>query len=110
MQISDFVDVIHAAQQADMYEDMVPYLLMVRKAKKEARVDTELVYSYAKINDLAKLEDFLATPNSANQQTVADRCFNEGLYEAARLLYTALSNWSCLASTLLRYPRKNWAL
>ncbi len=99
---SDFVDVIHAAQQADMYEDMVPYLLMVRKAKKEARVDTELVYAYAKINDLAKLEDFLATPNSANQQTVADRCFNEGLYEAARLLYTALSNWSCLASTLLK--------
>ena len=85
-----------------MYEDMVPYLLMVRKNKKEARVDTELVYAYAKINDLAKLEDFLATPNSANQQSVADRCFDEGLYEAARLLYTALSNWSCLVSTLLK--------
>ena len=99
---SDFVDVIHAARQADMYEDMVPYLLMVRKNKKEARVDTELVYAYAKINDLAKLEDFLATPNSANQQSVADRCFGEGLYEAARLLYTALSNWGCLASTLLK--------
>ena len=99
---SDFVDVIHAARQADMYEDMVPYLLMVRKNKKEARVDTELVYAYAKINNLAKLEDFLATPNSANQQSVADRCFGEGLYEAARLLYTALSNWGCLASTLLK--------
>ena len=99
---SDFVDVISAARQADMYEDMVPYLLMVRKSKKEARVDTELVYAYAKINDLAKLEDFLATPNSANQQSVADRCFDEGLYEAARLLFTALSNWPCLASTLLK--------
>ena len=69
---SELVDAIHARRQADMYEDMVPYLLMVRKNKKEARVDTELVYAYAKINDLAKLEDFLATLNSANQQSVAD--------------------------------------
>lgn len=99
---SDFIDVIHAARHADMYVDMVPYLLMVRKTKKEARIDTELVYAYAKINDLARLEDFLTSPNSANQQSVADRCFSEGLYEAARLLFTALSNWACLASTLLK--------
>jgi len=47
-------------------------------------VDTELCYAYARINNLGDLEEFIATPNAANRATVGDRCFDEGLYEAAK--------------------------
>ena len=39
------------------------------------------------------LEDFLSKPNAANLQTVGDRCFGKNLLEAAKVLFTALSNW-----------------
>ena len=43
-------------------------------------------------------------PNQTRRilQTVGDRCFDENLLEAAKVLFTALSNWSALASTLVR--------
>lgn len=33
------------------------------------------------------------------------RCFDEGMYEAARLLFTHIPNWGRLASTLVRLHR-----
>jgi clathrin heavy chain len=33
------------------------------------------------------------------------RCFDEGLYEAARLLFAHIPNWGRLASTLVRLHR-----
>ena len=44
---------------------------------KEGAIDTELVYSYAKTNRLAELEEFISSPNVAQIQYIADRCFNE---------------------------------
>lgn len=34
-----------------------------------------------------------------------DRCFDEGLFEAARLLFAHIPNWGRLASTLVRLHR-----
>eukprot|EP00898_Chlorokybus_atmophyticus_P005972 jgi/Chlat1/6376/Chrsp44S09041 len=99
--VTCYPDVIAAAREADCYTDLVRYLLMVRKKIKESKVDTELVYAYAKINQLTDLEEFIAGPHTANLQTAGDRCFDEGLYEAAKILFTAISNWGRLASTLL---------
>jgi len=46
------------AQQADEnLEDLVRYLKMVRKEIKEPLVDTEYIYSLAKVKKLAELED-----------------------------------------------------
>ena len=44
------------------------YLIMVRKKAKDSKVDTELVYAYAKTKQLGPLEEFISSPNQANLQ------------------------------------------
>ena len=55
------------------YEDLVKYLLMVRKKIKEPKVDTELVYAYAKTNNLGEMDTFIHGSHQANLQAVGDR-------------------------------------
>ena len=54
--------------QSGSYEDLVKYLIMVRKKAKDSKVDTELVYAYAKTKQLGPLEEFISSPNQANLQ------------------------------------------
>eukprot|EP00957_Ditylum_brightwellii_P152253 11591481-Ditylum_brightwellii.AAC.1 len=70
---------------------------MARKTLQENLLDTELIYSYAKTNNLTDLEVFVNGPNVANIQTIGDRCFSEGLYHAAKTLFTNINNNSKLA-------------
>lgn len=102
---SKYAEVIDACKAAGSYEDLVRYLLMVRKKVKEPKVDSELLYSYARINNLGEIDAFLHTSHQANLQSVGDRCFDEGLFEAARLLFAHIPNWGRLASTLVRLHR-----
>eukprot|EP00897_Mesotaenium_endlicherianum_P006181 jgi/Mesen1/5591/ME000281S04647 len=99
---TQFHDVIRAAENGDAYHDLVQYLLMVRKKVKEPKVDAELVYAFAKIDKLEEIEEFIATPHVANLQSVGDRLFEEELYEAAKIIFTHISNWQRLASTLVK--------
>eukprot|EP00252_Welwitschia_mirabilis_P023460 TRINITY_DN662_c0_g1_i1.p1 TRINITY_DN662_c0_g1~~TRINITY_DN662_c0_g1_i1.p1 ORF type:complete len:1707 (+),score=383.38 TRINITY_DN662_c0_g1_i1:314-5434(+) len=99
---TEFHDVIRAAEQMEVYHDLVKYLLMVRRKVKEPKVDSELIYAYAKIDRLGEIEEFILTPNVANLQTVGDRLFDEALYEAAKIIFTFISNWAKLASTLVK--------
>jgi clathrin heavy chain len=98
---SAYLDVIEAARANDGYEDMVRYLQMARKKAREAIIETELVFAFAKVNRLADLEEFISSPNIAQIQQVGDRCYDEQLYEAARILYNNVSNYARLASTLV---------
>ena len=41
--------VTERAKTGEVYAELVKYLQMVRKKQKEPRVDTELVYAYAKV-------------------------------------------------------------
>ena len=66
------------------------------------QVDTELVYAYAKTEDMGALEEFMSGQHQANLQSVGDRVFDEGLYEAARAIFAHIPNWGRLASTLVR--------
>lgn len=102
---SRYLQVIEACTAAGCYEDLVKYLLMVRKKVKESKVDSELLYAYARVNNLGEIDAFLHTSHQANLQSVGDRCFDEGMYEAARLLFTHIPNWGRLASTLVRLHR-----
>jgi len=99
---SAYEEVVEAAKQAECYTELVTYLHMVRKKVKELKVDTELVYALAKTNKLGELEEFITAPNSANINTAGDLCFAEKLYEAAKILYSSISSWGRLASTLVR--------
>ena len=94
--------VIEKAKAAGVYEDLVKFLVMVRKKIKDKFVDSELVLAYASTNQLGALEEFLASPNGADVTVVGERCFEEGNYEAAKVLFTQASSWGRLASTLVK--------
>ena len=51
----------------------LPILLQVRKKQKEPRVDTELVYAYAKVGQTGQLEEFISGTHQANLQACGDR-------------------------------------
>lgn len=99
---TQFLDVIRAAEDANVYHDLVKYLLMVRQKTKEPKVDSELIYAYAKIDRLSDIEEFILMPNVANLQNVGDRLYDEALYEAAKIIYAFISNWAKLAVTLVK--------
>ena len=86
---------------AGNWEDLVKYLQMARKKARETFIETELIFAYAKTNRLADLEEFISGPNHANITQVADRCFDEKMYEPAKLLYNNVSNFARLAITLV---------
>jgi clathrin heavy chain len=98
----DYSMVVDVAVRANNYEDLVRYLLMARGIKKgESAVETELLFAYAKTERLADLEEFVSQPNIAKVGDVGDRCYDEKLYAAAKILYTNVSNFGRLASTLV---------
>lgn len=99
---SRYADVISCAKKAANFDVLVKYLLMVRKKVKEPRVDTELIYAYARTDALGALEEFINGTHTANLQSAGDRCYEEGLYEAARVLFARIPNYGRLASTLVR--------
>jgi hypothetical protein len=48
--------------------------MQVRKKVKESKVDSELLYAYARTNNLGEIDAFLHTSHQANLQSVGDRC------------------------------------
>jgi len=94
---SDYHLVIDAAEAASNFEDLVVYLKMCRKLVKETVIDTQIIYALAKINKLAELEEIISVPNVAKIEQVGEKCFNEGLFEAAKLLFININNNAKLA-------------
>ncbi|KAK4774368.1 hypothetical protein SAY86_009303 [Trapa natans] len=105
-----FLEVIQAAENSNVYEDLVRYLLMVRQKTKEPKVDSELIYAYARIGRLGEIEEFILMPNVANLQNVGDRLYDETLYEAAKIIYAFISNWAKLAVTLVKLKQYQGAV
>ncbi|XP_019489711.1 PREDICTED: clathrin heavy chain 2, partial [Hipposideros armiger] len=98
---SSYLEVVQAASRSSNWEDLVKFLQMARKKGRESYTETELIFALAKTSRLSELEDYINGPNNAQIQQVGDRCYEEGMYEAAKLLYTSVSNFACLASTLV---------
>lgn len=98
---ADYMDVVSAAHKHNNWEDLVKYLQMARKKSREPSIESELVYAYAKTNRLADLEEFISGPNNADLSKIGDRCFDDQLYEPAKLLYQNVSNFGKLAVTLV---------
>lgn len=98
---SQYMEVVNVAASNNSWEDLVKFLQMARKKARETFIETELVFAYAKTNRLADLEEFISGPNHANITQVADRCFDNKMYDAAKLLYNNVSNYARLAITLV---------
>jgi clathrin heavy chain len=77
---------------------------MARSLLKEQMIDSELVFAYAKCGQryLPELEQFISEPNQADIQKCGDRCFDEKLNEAAKILYTQVGNNQKLAQVLVK--------
>ncbi|PPQ65881.1 hypothetical protein CVT24_011212 [Panaeolus cyanescens] len=98
---SNYAEVIEIASHAGKHDELVRYLQMARKSLREPKIDTELAYAYAKTDRLHDMEDFLGMTNVADILEVGEKCFNDELYQAAKLLFTSISNWARLATTLI---------
>jgi len=99
---SNYLAVINAAHNIDNYGDLVPYLKMARKDIKEAALDTELIYALARTNKLTELEEFVSAPNVAKIDVTGERCFQEELYSAAKILFSNIGNNAKLALCFVR--------
>ncbi|KAJ3481158.1 hypothetical protein NLI96_g7849 [Meripilus lineatus] len=98
---SNFAEVIEISNRAGKHDDLVRFLQMARKTLREPKIDTELAYAYAKTDRLHDMEDFLGMTNVADILEVGEKCFEDELYQAAKLLFTSISNWARLATTLI---------
>jgi len=98
---SNFNEVIEIATHAGKDEDLVKYLRMARKTLREPPIDTALAFCFARLNQLAELEDFLRATNVADVEASGDKAYEEGFHEAAKIFYTSISNWAKLATTLV---------
>lgn len=98
---SAYMDVVATAAAKNSWEDLVRYLQMARKKARESYIESELIYAYARTGRLADLEEFISGPNHADIQKIGDRCFDDKMYNAAKLLYNNVSNFARLAITLV---------
>ncbi|KAJ9113109.1 hypothetical protein QFC20_001997 [Naganishia adeliensis] len=98
---SNYAEVIEIANRAGKHDDLVRYLQMTRKTAREPKIDTELAYAYAKTDRLHDMEEFLSMTNVADILQVGEKCFEDGLYDAAKILFSSISNWARLATTLI---------
>ncbi|WFD29954.1 Clathrin heavy chain [Malassezia sp. CBS 17886] len=96
---SNFEEVIEIAERSGREEELIRFLQMARRKAREPKIDTEYAYCLAKANRLADMEEFLSMTNVADVLTVGEKCFADGLYEAARLLFASVSNYARLATT-----------
>ena len=98
---ANYLEVIETASRAAKFDDLVRYLQMARKTLREPVIDTELAFSYARTDRLHDMEEFLGMTNVADQLSAGEKAFDVGLYEAAKLLFSSISNWARLATTLI---------
>ncbi|KAJ9300960.1 hypothetical protein DTO271G3_2124 [Paecilomyces variotii] len=98
---SNYNEVIETATHAGKDEELVKFLKMARKTLREPAIDTALAFCYARLDQLAELEDFLRSTNVADVEASGDKAYAEGYHEAAKIFYSSISNWAKLATTLV---------
>ncbi|CAG8909320.1 unnamed protein product [Penicillium egyptiacum] len=98
---SNYHEVIETATHAGKDEDLVKFLRMARKTLREPAIDTALAFCFARLDQLAELEDFLRATNVADVEASGDKAYAEGFHHAAKIFFTSISNWAKLATTLV---------
>ena len=96
---TNYNEVIEVATHAGKDEELIKFLRMARKTLREPPIDTALAFCYARTNQMSELETFLQSTNVADIETSGDKSYEEGHYEAAKVFYSSISNWSKLATT-----------
>jgi len=100
---SNFQDVLTAAKSAQFFSELIAYIKMARSKVKDPLIDNELIYCFAKTEKLAQLEEFITgSSHVAKISDAGDRCFDDDLYHAARILYNHVNNNAKLALCLVK--------
>ncbi|UZJ52670.1 hypothetical protein CBS101457_001990 [Exobasidium rhododendri] len=107
---SNYAEVIEIAEHAGREEELIRYLQMARKKAREPLIDTEYAYCLAKSHRLADMEEFLGMTNVADVLQVGEKCFNEELYDASKVLFSSIANYARLATTLVYLKDFNGAV
>ena len=94
---TNYAAVIAAAEAETNYDDLCTFLIMARNSIKENELDTALIYAYAKTSKISELEQLVSSPNVANIMEIGEKCFGEGLYDAAKILFESINNNAKLA-------------
>ena len=72
----NYHQVVNEAILAQKFSEVIPYIQMVKQAKKDAFLDTELAYAFCKTNKLNDLEFFLGQAQNTDIKTVGQRCLD----------------------------------
>ena len=108
---SAFQMVIGCAERKDKFDELIGYLQMARiSLKKEPIIEGELIYAFAKCGRLNDMEEIVTETAAAEVQKVGDRCYEEGLWEAGKLLFTSIGSNGRLASCLVHLGQFQAAL
>ena len=105
---SFYREVILSAERAKCFSKLIRFLALARVQQlhqKDSLIDSELIFCFAKCEMLAELEEFIAGSNQADISKVGDRCFDEKMYEAARILFASINNWARLASCYVKLKK-----
>ena len=96
---SSYMAVINMCGERELWEELVTFLHMARKSKKERVIDSELIFAYASGGDryLGQLEAFIAEPNQADINGVGERCLEAKHWPAAKALFMKSGNTQKLA-------------
>ncbi|ODV87673.1 hypothetical protein CANARDRAFT_4993 [[Candida] arabinofermentans NRRL YB-2248] len=98
---SNFDQVIEIAEHAGKEEELVPYLLMARQTLREPKIDGAIINAYASLGKLSDIDTFLQLSNVADLDSIGDKLYADGNYHAAKSIFSNISNYSKLASTLV---------
>lgn len=98
----EVVAAIHSSGSEKLYHELIKFLQMARRQLNESKIDSELIYAFAKTGSIAEIEQFLSGAHRANVQDIGERCFDEGNYQAAKVLFGDIKNYARLATTLVK--------
>jgi clathrin heavy chain len=103
-------EVINEAEKQGKFEELIKFLTMARNIKKDKFIDGELVYSLSRCNKLTELEALLSQSNINDLNNIADRLYDEKIYEPAKIIYEHLGNNARLASCYVHLKNYTQAL
>jgi len=94
-----FRDVILTGKTSEppCYNELITYINMARTKVRDSFLDNELLFCYARTDRLTDMEEFIVGSHMAKLASVANQCFEFGLYQAAKILFKATNNNAKLA-------------
>lgn len=97
----NYEQVIEISEHGGKEEELISFLDMARETLREPVIDGSLINCYASLGKLNEIEKFVAGPNVADLESIGDKLFEAKNYKAAKILYSNVSKYSKLATTLV---------